>query len=132
MNPKVAPLFQGIGNAILDLTGDSASKALGYAEAEDGVVSVSLFYLTQDGGCPIFKYGNKELSRLFYELWNVWREEGGQPSWRAAEYFIGGGKPNLQVVYQEKFDENEDEFDRRDKVVSRYFGSADIDYSNPE
>ena len=132
MNPKIAPTFQAIGNALLDISGDSARTVLGYAEVEEGVSSVSVFYVDGSGPSPKFKFGNGVLADLFYELWENWTESSHEGTWRSAHYSIQSGRPSLQVVYPDAFDEDEDEFRRRAAVVRHYFDTDVIDYSDPE
>jgi hypothetical protein len=132
MQHEIQSVFQEIGNALLDLVGDAAQKVLAYVEAEEGVVSVSVFYTVDSHTRPIYKNGNRELSRQFYSLWQNWSNTSANIAWRSAHYFIEHDKPILQVVYPDKFIEEQDEFERRDVVVLQYFGRNDIDYANPD
>lgn len=132
MHPEIQSAFQEIGNALLDLAGESAQKVLAYVEAEDGVVSVSVFFTAEDHTKPIYKSGNRELTHQFYSLWQNWTKTSVDMAWRSAHYFIQHGKPLLNVVYPDNFSEEEDEFERRDVVVRQYFGRDDVDYSNPD
>jgi hypothetical protein len=132
MNPKINPTFQAIGNALLDISGDSAHTVLGYAEVEESVSSVNVFYSDGEGLTPKYKYGRGKLAELFYELWENWVEPSRKDKWRSAHYIIQGGRAHMQLIYPDAFDEDEDEFKRRDSVVRRYFGTDAIDYSNPD
>lgn len=129
MNVEVERLFQSIGNHVLDMVGDSSPKALAYAEVVDSAVSVSIFFLPEGGDIPYFKFGGKPLSDLFYSLWLEWGKENKQSPWLAAAYFIQDGKPKLELVYAESFDEKTTKNARRSAMVEKYFGSSKADYS---
>jgi hypothetical protein len=130
MNSAVENLFQTIGNHILGMVGDSSLKALAYAEAQEGVISVGVFYQAEEGATPVFKFGERELSDLFYSLWQEWAKENGGESWKAVTYLIQHGKPKLEVVYSDKFDHQMSKLDRRTAIVEKNFGSSKIDYSH--
>ncbi|MBA4710869.1 immunity protein YezG family protein [Aquitalea aquatica] len=129
MNTVIEELFQSIGNQILDMVGDDVSKALAYAEADDGVISVSLFFARQDCKIPIFNFGGKDLSDLFYSLREEWGKQDAKVEWSSSAYFISNGKPTLEVIYPDKFNKEVSESVRRSAIVEKYFGSARIDYS---
>lgn len=130
MNSAVESLFQTIGNHILDMVGDSVFKALAYAEAQEGVISVGVFYQTEEGAMPVFKFGERTLSDLFYSLWQEWSKENGGESWSAITYVIQNGKPRLEVVYSDKFEHQMSKLDRRTAIVEKNFGSSKVDYSH--
>ena len=129
MSTEVERLFQSIGNHVLDMVGDSSPKALAYAEAVDGAVSVGVFYAPRAGDVPIFKFGGKLLSDLFYSLWSEWNKESKDGPWLTASYFIQDGKPKLELVYADRFDQKSSKNERRSAIVEKYFGSTKVDYS---
>ncbi|MGQ5525618.1 immunity protein YezG family protein [Chitinimonas sp. PSY-7] len=129
MNSVIEELFQSIGNQILDMVGDDVSQVLAYAEAEDGAVSVALFYAKSENKIPVFKFGGKELSDLFYSLWEEWGKQNTGEVWRGSAYCIRNGKPTLEMIYPDKFDERATENARRVAMLEKYFGSPQVDYS---
>lgn len=130
MNTVIEGLFQSIGNQILDIVGDDVSKVLAYAEAEDGVISVALFSTKQNQEVPIFNFGGKDLSDLFYSLREEWGKQDAKVMWSSSAYFISNGKPTLEVIYPEKFDGQVSENVRRSAIVEKYFGAPRVDYSH--
>ena len=131
MNTEVERLFQEIGNHLLDVVGADSPRILAYAEVEDGVVSVNVFYTAADGKDPVFKFGDDALCDHFYALWIEWTSLESNDRWRSASYFIEKGKPSLSVVYNERFDEAAGESERRDATLEKYFGTRAADYSRP-
>jgi len=129
MNQTTNDLFQSIGNHILDMVGDAVSKVLAYAEVQEGTASVSLFYESKPGGTPVFVFGGERLTGLFYSLWEEWAKDNNGVSWRSASYIIRNGKPNLELIYSDKFNEQLNKISRRSLVVEQYFGSSTVDYS---
>ena len=122
--------FSGVEALVIPLIGASAKKILVYVEAEQAVISVSVFFQSEASHRPIFKFGTKALSNHLYAIWN--HEPESEPRWRAAHYAITDGHASLHLVPPADFDEEMDDLDRRDNVVANYFGTAEIDYSNPE
>ncbi|MBI5550234.1 MAG: hypothetical protein HY911_01915 [Desulfobacterales bacterium] len=129
MNEAIEALLQAIGNQILDMVGDDASKVLAYAEAEDGVISVALFCAKLAQDIPVYSFGGKKLSDLFYKFWEEWGKLNSAQCWRGAAYLIKNGKPHLDLVYSDRFDELLSENTRRSNMVEKYFGSTKVDYS---
>jgi hypothetical protein len=129
MNTIIEGLFQSIGNQILDTVGGDVSKVLAYAEAEDGVISVSLFFTRQNQEILVFNFGGKELSELFYSLREEWGKQHAKIMWSGSAYFMNNGKPVLEVIYPEKFNKKISENARRSAIVEKYFGSPRVDYS---
>jgi hypothetical protein len=126
---EIEALFQDIGNCILDIVGDSQSKALAYAEVSDGVVSVDVFYIPKNSEIPIFKFGGKLLSDLFYALWSERSREDEIQQWRSACCVIQDGKQRIEFVYADKFDEGVGKMKRRAEILRKHFGSIKVDYS---
>ena len=129
MSPEVERLFQRIGNHVLDMVGDNSPKALAYAEVVDGAVSVSVFFVPESGGIPIFKFGGRPLSDLFYSLWSEWAKGNEGGAWLAAAYVIQRGKPELELFYSDKFDQAASKSARRTAMTEKYFGPIKVDYS---
>jgi len=126
---EIERLFQDIGNGILDIVGDSQSKVVAYAEVLDGVVSVGVFYTPKIGDVPIFKFGGKLLSDLFYALWSKRSREQEIQEWRSVCCVIQEGKQRIEFVYADDFDEGVGKMKRRAEILKKHFGSTEADYS---
>ena len=130
MNDRIEGLIQDIGFELTDWLGDDLQDALVMAECEDGVSSVEVFFRDAKTGKLKLKSASDELDDLFYTLWEEWPED--QEKWRAAEYILRNGEVELELIYAENFDEELNDFQRRDQSAKKYFGDEPVDYSDPD
>ena len=126
----VEQLYQAIGLAATSFAPDLAGKLLLYAEAEEGVMSADMFYETASGSVR-FRFSSDELQQLIYSFWETWKATPGNEEWRTMCYTLNGGKFAIDLQYADQVNPAEEVSDRRPRVVSKYFGSAIIDYSRP-
>jgi hypothetical protein len=119
--------YKVIGQHVVGQLPEGFTRALAYAECEDGASGCDLFF--QTGAQVRFAFGSQELTDAFYALWQSMRKEGKEP-WRAAVFTLeGNGKFRLNYVYGDRFDETLDATERREPHLAAYFGKAPIDYT---
>lgn len=88
-------------------------------------------------GPSVFKYiGNsiyyrdENLSELTDPLLDLWEAQDGKP-WKELEYVLQDGSFTIHYTYPDEINEEEDLFDRRDRVVAKHFGDKPIVYPPP-
>jgi hypothetical protein len=131
MNADIEGLYQDIGREAYAIAPDLNGKLLVYAEAEDGVISGSLFYEKGPGKVATFKFCPEILRDLIYSLWEKWSTHPGNAEWRAMAYLVQDGKFSIDLTYPEQMNPDEDLPERRQRVIEKYFGNTSFDYSNP-
>ncbi len=129
MNADIEALYQKIGSQALAFVDDLQGKLLIYAEVEDGAISAGLFYERGALRAVTYKHSSLELKDLIYSLWEKWKAHPGNVEWRSFAYFVQNGKFSMDIVYPEQMDPDEDEPDRRPRIIEKYFGNAKVDYS---
>jgi hypothetical protein len=122
--------LQTIGGLILDACPPDTEKSLLYAELDDGVVSPSLFFRDRAGEVH-FRFGGRALDDILFELWESGFNNIQPRSWAAIEYIIENGTFKINLAYKDQFLENEGLPERRPRVISKHFGSANVNYKNP-
>ena len=115
--------LQAIGSAI---TGhpDFVSRAMLYAEVEDGVISADLFFEVADG--VRFKFAPESLQE---EVYAYWKHERSEHEWRVLRYVVQDGRMSVDLRYPDEIGSGEDLSDRRPRAVAEVFPRLAIDYS---
>lgn len=122
--------LQNIGSLLLEACPPNTVKSLLYAELDDGVVSPSLFFQNKTGEVH-FRFASEALTDVLYELWENGFNLIKPRSWTAIEYIVDDGTLKIDLTYKDQFLDNEDLPERRPRVVSKHFGSVDVNYKNP-
>ena len=120
-NDKTALLLNEIGNLLKTETNCSLSVLL-YAEVASNAVSGSIF--TARGNQIECRFPEDNLTDALMDLWD---EQPNDPPWVAIEYSVHEGRFKLVYTYADDSDWDE-EFDRQQRVVHRYFGDTPIIY----
>ena len=123
-------LYKEIGIEALGHAADLAGKMLVYAEVEDGVISVDIFYFNGAGEVR-YRYGSEFLQELIHSLWEQYKASMQGGEWRVLCYVIDGGKFKIDLIYPDQINKNEVISDRRPRALEKYFGAAKVDYSKP-
>jgi len=123
-------LIQLIGQA-LAVQCPNATKALVYAEVQDGVIASSVFFETTDAQL-FFRYPSDDLEDLVYEFWEAGADRVPARSWRALEYSVVKNKLAVDFTFPEQFNESEGHHERRPRVIARQFPGLKPNYSNPD
>lgn len=119
-------------NLIVQLLADDveypSEDTLLYARLSRAHVSPSIF---KDLGNHVL-YRQPDLERLGGTLLDLWDEQQADDRWAEIEYIVRNGRFDATFVYPEEIDPEEDTFDRRDRIVAKYFGSKPIIYPDPD
>lgn len=95
-----------------------------YVTAWDDHVSPAIF---KSAGNHIM-YRDPDMNLLANKVWDFWKSQTGDVRWCEMEYLIQDGKFTLSYAYPDEIDPDERSFDRRDRIVAKYFGDRPILY----
>ncbi len=94
-----------------------------YAELDFNMVGQSIFI--DLGNHILYRWGGHELTYILLDLWGLADPE---KRWAEIEYVIRDGRFEVSFIYPEDIDAGIDSFDRRDRIVEKYFGEKPIHY----
>lgn len=117
--------YQEIGAALVRLLPSHFQNALLYAEVEDGVVGQSAFYQAL-GGSITFVAETRGLVNQIYSFWQDMKVDG--PEWRSMAFIIENGIFSVDLLYPDQIPADEEEWERRPRILRQYFGTADVLY----
>jgi hypothetical protein len=117
-------LLNEIGQILAEDTEYPLDGTLLYAEVDGSAVGPSIF---KDRGNHIL-YRWPDLNRICAPLSRLCEQEPPAKRWAEIEYLIRDGKFDVAFTYPEEIDPEEDPFERRKRVVARYFGDKPIVY----
>ena len=117
--------YQEIGAAFVRVLPSHFQKALLYAEVEDGVVGQSAFYQAPNGSVT-FVAETRGLVEQIYSFWEDMKAEA--PEWRSMAFVIENGRFNVDLVYPDQLPADEEDWERRPRIVRQYFGITDVLY----
>ena len=117
-------LLNKIGELLAEDTEYPLDGTLLYAKLDTNMVAPSIF---KNRGNHVL-YRRPDLDRLGDALLDLWEAEAPDKRWAEIEYVIRGDKFDVALNYSEEIDPEEDPFDRRKRVVARYFGDKPIVY----
>lgn len=120
-------LLAEIGNILAEDTDYLTDQTLLYAKVDEGFVAPSIF---KDRGNHIL-YRRPDLNRICEPILRLFKQEPPAKRWAEIEYLIRDGKFDVAFTYPEEIDPEEDPFERRKRVVARYFGDKPIVYPPP-
>lgn len=123
-NDDTGPLLTLIGEILSADTRYPVENTMLYAEVELGTVSQSVF--KDDGHNAVYRWVSSP--RLTQALLDLWEAEVPEKRWVQMEYIIRGGQFRAHFTYSEEIEKEEDQFDRRDRIVKRHFGNKPIVY----
>lgn len=123
--------IQLVGLALQKMCPVDSRKLLLYAEVEDGVTGISVLF-TDAAGKVNFRFASDELKTLTYEFWEAGADKVPARSWRGLEYGLVGSQLSVNFSYPEQFDPEEEQSDRRPRVIAKHFPGAAVDYSRPK
>lgn len=120
-------LLNEIGQLLAEDTDYPLDGTLLHAELGKNYVSPSIF---KDLGDHVL-YRDPDLDRLGDALLDLWEAQKTDKRWAEIEYVVRGDRFQASFTYPEEIDPEEEPFDRRDRVVARYFGTKPIKYPPP-
>jgi hypothetical protein len=129
---SVEQMYQDIGNIAIGIAGDDlAGRLLVYAEAQGGVISADVAYLSKRTGGVRLGVGPATLKRTVYEFWELWQQQPENQEWRVMCYAIDGGHFSMDLTYPDDLSPDEGLSDRRPQAIREYFGEAPVEYFRP-
>lgn len=123
-NDETDRLLGEIGQLLVEDAAYLLDGTLLYARVGSMMVAPSVF---EDRGSNIM-YRDVVLDRLCDVLLDLWDAEEPNKRWSEIEYFVRGDTFEVTYSYTDGIDPDEDTFDRRDRIVKRYFGDKPIVY----
>lgn len=117
--------YQEIGGAFVGVLPSHFQKALLYAEVEDGVVGHSAFY-QEPAGRVTFVAETRGLVEQIYRFWEDTKADAAE--WRSMAFVIENGRFSVDLVYPDQLPTDEEEWERRPRIVRQYFGTSDVLY----
>lgn len=123
-NEQTDRLLGVIARLLAEDTAYPLDGTLLYAEVDYNYVAPSIF---KNRGNSIV-YRDPDLDRLGDALLELWGAEDPKNRWAEIEYLIQGDTFEVAYAYADEIDPEEEPFDRRDRIVKRYFGDKPIVY----
>lgn len=123
-NDETDRLLAEIGQILADDTAYPLDGTLLYARVASNMVAPSIF---KNRGNNIV-YRDPDLDRLGAVLLDLWDAEEPNNRWAQIEYLVSGDTFEVSYTYADEIDPNEEPFERRDRIVARYFGDKPIVY----
>ena len=118
VNDETDRLLGEIGQLLAEDTGYPLDGTLLYAKVDSNYVAPSIF---KNRGNNIV-YRRPDLDRLGDALLDLWDAEEPKNRWAEIEYIVQGNTFEVAYIYADEIDPDEDPFERRDRIVMRYFG----------
>ncbi|PZU11610.1 hypothetical protein [Sphingomonas sp.] len=123
-NDETELLLAFIGEILESDTRYPIENTLLYAEVEPGMVSASVF--KDDGTSAVYRWVYSD--RLIEALQDLWDAADPEKRWAEMEYVIRNNSFHAHFTFADEIDKDEDEFERRARIVKRYFGDKPIAY----
>ena len=89
---------QRIGQLALEMVEGPVDRLLVYAEVEDGVISVDVFYALLLSEMVRFRFATPALQQAVYSLWEDARRQGSQ-EWRTMAYVVSDGRFTIDLQH---------------------------------
>ncbi|MCB1326640.1 MAG: DUF600 family protein [Spirochaetales bacterium] len=123
-------LLHVIGSGALAHAPGLGGPLLLYAEAEQGTVAASIFYVERGKSSLSYRFCPLETADHILDLWEAHRRAEPE-SWWSMTMVINEGRFQLDFQYADRFDTEKPPLERRTSAVQKCFGDMGIDYSNP-
>lgn len=123
----MSEFYNAIGQEIAAIIGKNPDGAYAYVEAEEMMLSPSLFH---DVGNRVVYYSPS--SELCEAIWDLWYAEPEEKRWATMHYEIADGQFSVEFGYEENADPEELSMDRRDRILKARYGDKPIYYPPPE
>ena len=95
-----------------------------YAQVDHNMTGEAIF---KELGNQIL-YRRRTPRRLLYALLELWNDQPDADRWSEMEYVVRDGRFEVTYTYPDEIDPQEDELDRRDRIVRKHFGVKPIVY----
>ncbi|WP_419814104.1 hypothetical protein [Glacieibacterium sp.] len=114
-------ILREIGEAVGHETDRLASEIFLYVEIQPAVISPSMF---MDYGEKVIHHSASE--RLTFLLYDLWLADPEAKRWAAMKYIVNDGHFEALFTYPNEIDPEEDQDDRRDRIVSERYHNKQI------
>lgn len=127
INYAQGSILSEIAVNVSKIAGPGSGDAFLYAEADDGWVASSVFKELQDQVAYRRIPEDPDID-IWEDILDVWHAAPSDQKWKALIMTVSGEKFDARFQYSEGWDENEDELDRRHRMVKAKFGDKPITY----
>lgn len=123
-NKEAEQLLVDIGHILAEDTDYPLEGTLLYARLDRAMVAPAIF--KHLGNQILYRW--PDLDVLGGALLDLWETQEAEPRWAEIEYLVENGRFTATYTYPDEIDPEEDTFERRDRVVRKYFGEKPIVY----
>ncbi|MGR6327555.1 hypothetical protein ACU5AX_00655 [Sphingomonas sp. XXL09] len=123
-NDETDRLLGEIGQLLAEDTAYPLDGTLLYACVRPSMVSPAIFKNRANS----IVYRGPDVDRWFHLLLDLLEAEEPKCRWAEIEYLIAGDTFEVAYTYPDEIDPDEDTFERRDRIVRKYFGDKPIVY----
>ncbi|QKR98686.1 hypothetical protein F9288_02775 [Sphingomonas sp. CL5.1] len=124
-NNETEHLLVKIGHILAVDTEYPPDGTLLYARLDHAYVSPAIF--KHLGNQILYRW--PDLDALGDALLELWEAQDSEPRWAEIEYLVENGRFTATYIYPDEIDpEDDDTFNRRDRIVRKYFGDKPIVY----
>jgi len=131
MVTSIESKLKEIGKEATAICGCDPDSVAVYVEAENGLVSASIFYTRTGSEKAHFKFGGSKVSEMAYSLWDSWDLYSSEPVWRSFMYKEENGNFSVDFVFPDKFNDKLDKNKRRLAAVASVIQGRIVDYTTP-
>lgn len=120
---KVGDILAGLGQHVAEIIGRDPDGSFLYAEFDEGLYEVAIFH---DEGDKIVYYDADEV--LFDEIINLWNTALDNEKWSVLTYDVKGDEFNSLFIYPDQLDPEEEDYERRERLVRARYGDKPVIY----
>lgn len=120
---KVGEILTDLGQHIAEITGRDPDGSFLYAEVDEGAYEVAIF---SDEGDKVVYYGPDD--ELFDEIISLWNTALDNEKWSVLTYDVKGDQFDSLFIYADQLDPEEEDYERRDRLVRARYGDKPVIY----
>jgi nitrogen regulatory protein PII-like uncharacterized protein len=120
---KVGKILTALGQHLEEILGGDPNDTFLYAEVDDEGYEVAIFH--DEGDKVVYHDADEE---LFDEIIKLWETALDHEKWSVLEYDVSGDRFNSNFVYADQLDPEEDNIERRARLVRARYGDREIVY----
>ncbi|NNM77230.1 hypothetical protein HJG53_09975 [Sphingomonas sp. ID1715] len=120
----LGPQIEALAEKLADIGERERSDVLLYAEAGDNWAGGSVFVQTEEA----IVFEDSDDPDVLTDVMELWNATPADKKWRGMILFVSDGRFKAEFDYGEGWNEAEDEGERREPIVRRFFGDKPIHY----
>ncbi|QDE40055.1 hypothetical protein FIV34_12930 [Luteibacter pinisoli] len=128
----VEQYYQEMGGAARALAQNASGRIALLAHAEDGFITVTLFYIERGNPQIRCVFPPEPVVKNVYDFWEEWGRSEGDKPWMMMCLIIDNDDFTIDFLYPDEFEDGFPGPDDEARLLTRYFGSDDVDRSNPD